>query len=557
MKKTALSIEPEQILSTPFLNKGSAFTQQERDELKLHGLIPYHISTIQEQVMRRYENFCAQPDAISRYTFLTSLQNRNEILFYRLVSEHISEMLPLIYTPTVGHASQHFSVLYHEGRGLYVSYPLKDKIPEIIARLPEDEVDIVVVTDGERILGLGDLGVGGMAIPVGKLALYTVFGGIKPTRTLPVHLDVGTNNPDLLKDPLYLGWRHNRISGKEYDEFVECFVQALKKRYPRVLLQWEDFGREHAHPLLERYRDTLSSFNDDIQGTASTVLAAVLAATRASGRSLKTQKIAMLGAGSAGLGICRELLAEMVEEGMSESEALENFYLVDIEGLIHTKLQNARSGQKMFAQKHEKISMWKVKNPAHISLLEVVENAEPSILIGVSTQAGAFTKEIVQAISRAHPRPIILPLSNPTSRCEAHPKDLIEWTDGRAIVATGSPFEPVEYKGKSYPIAQCNNVYIFPGVGLGVVSCQARKVTDKMFLKAARVLSDHAPILKNPKGALFPDFESLRAICFEIALGVAETALHEGVANSITPAELKSRIQANIWTPDYPLYTKG
>ncbi len=552
MEKTPTSLQPEQILADPFLNKGSAFTQEERDELRLHGLLPYHISTLEEQVKRRYENFCACHDAISRYTFLTALQNRNETLFYRLVSEHISEMLPLIYTPTVGEASQNYSLLYRESRGLYLSYPLKDKLPEIIARLPQDEIDIVVVTDGERILGLGDLGVGGMAIPLGKLALYTLFGGIKPTRTLPIMLDVGTNNPELLNDPLYLGWRQPRITGKEYDEFIDLFVHALKKRYPRVLLQWEDFGRAHAQPLLERYRDTLASFNDDIQGTAATVLAAILSAVRASKGSLKKQKIAMLGAGSAGLGICRKLVQAMQAEGLSEREALENFFLVDIHGLIHTRLKETTAPQKQFAKDFEQISKWKVKDPAHISLLEVIQNAQPSVLIGVSTQAGAFTEEIVKTMASQYKRPIILPLSNPTSKSEAHPRDLIHWTEGRAIIATGSPFEPVSFKGRTISIAQCNNVYIFPGVGLGVIVSRAKKVTDKMFLRAAQVLSDHAPLIKQPDGALFPHFDHLRTVSFEIARSVAEVAQAEGVAQK---EDLKKRFDENVWYPEYPIYT--
>lgn len=555
MKKIPLALEPEQILSTPFYNKGSAFTEQERDELKLHGLLPYHYSTIEEQVKRRYQNFCAQPNALSKYTFLSALQNRNEVLFYRLVSEHLTEMLPLIYTPTVGQASEHFSLLYQEGRGLYLSYALKEKIPEIIARLPEYEIDIVVVTDGERILGLGDLGVGGMAIPVGKLALYTLFGGIKPTRTLPILLDVGTNNPKLLNDPLYLGWKSPRITGKEYDDFVDLFVKALKKRYPHVLLQWEDFGRAHAQPLLERYRDEICSFNDDIQGTASTVLAAILTAAKASGKTLKEQKIAMLGAGSAGLGICRELLLAMQEEGLTKEQALQNFFLVDIDGLIHTKLESVNSAQQLFAQSFETISRWRVKDHSHISLLEVIENAHPTILIGVSTQTGAFTEEIVKTMSLYAPRPIILPLSNPTSKSEADPKDLIEWTSGKAIIATGSPFPPVQFQGKTIPIAQCNNVYIFPGVGLGVIASGATKVTDRMFITAARMLSENAPLLKNPEGALFPDFNSLRSISQKIAIAVAEMAQKEGVAEALSNEALKARLDEIVWFPNYPIYT--
>lgn len=556
MEKIPLALDAQQILNDPLLNKGSAFTLEERDELGLHGLLPYHISTIEEQVIRRYDNFHARHDPLSRYLFLSNLQNRNEILFYRLVSEHIEEMLPLIYTPTVGEVSLRYSMLFGESRGLYLSYPMREKIPEIFSRLQKKEVDIIVVTDGQRILGLGDLGIGGMAIPLGKLALYTLFGGINPARTLPVLLDVGTDNPELLGDPLYLGWRHSRINGREYDGFVDLFVQELKKRYPNVLLQWEDFGRDHAKPLLSRYRDTLCSFNDDIQGTAATVLAAAFAAVRAKKENLKEQKIALLGAGSAGLGIARVLAQAMQVEGLREEEALKRFYLVDIDGLIHTRLKSAGDLQKRFAQPFEEISRWSINDPSCVTLLDVVKNAQPSILIGVSTQSGAFTEEIVKELSRFNERPIIFPLSNPTSKSEADPKDLLEWTNGKAIIATGSPFAAVNYKEKTYPIPQCNNVYIFPGVGLGTLVARARKVTDKMFLVAAECLSEHAPLLQEKEGSLFPSFSMLRTISQKIALRVAKMAQEEGVAEKISEKDLEGRLKKEVWSPNYPIYTR-
>jgi malate dehydrogenase (oxaloacetate-decarboxylating) len=556
MKPVALKLEPEQILKDPLLNKGSAFTLEERDALKLHGLLPFHVSTLEEQVQRRYENFCTRQDPLSRYIFLSALQNRNETLFYRLAIEHISEMLPLIYTPTVGEASLQFSQLFKESRGLYLSYPLKEKIPEILDRLPSKEIDVVVVTDGERILGLGDLGIGGMAIPVGKLALYTLFAGVHPGRVLPVHLDVGTNNPELLKDPLYLGWSHPRITGKEYDDFVHVFVKSLQKKYPKVLLQWEDFGREHARPLLDRYRAEVCSFNDDIQGTAATVLAAAYGAVRALKSQLKDQKIVLLGAGSAGLGICEVLIQAMKEEGLSEQEAFKRFYLVDIHGLIHADLESATPNQKKFAREKNEISKWAVKTSAHITLLEVVQNAAPTILIGVSTQAGAFTEEIVRAMADKQQHPIIFPLSNPTSKSEAHPQDLLHWTDGKALIATGSPFEPVYFSGKNIPIAQCNNVYIFPGVGLGVLISQAKKVTDNMFLAAAKILSEHAPLLSGRENSLFPAFESLREITKKIALGVALCAQSDGAAEKCSEKELQTRLDQRMWFPEYPKYTQ-
>lgn len=554
MEKIKLNLPPEQILNDPLLNKGSAFTQEERDALGLNGLLPFHTSTMEQQVMRRYANFCEQNSELAKYVFLSALQNRNEILFYRLVSEHISEMLPYIYTPTVGDVSVHYSLLYKEHRGIYLSYPLQDKIEQIIDNIPRDEVDVIVVTDGERILGLGDLGVGGMAIPVGKLSLYTVFGGIHPNRTLPVLLDVGTNNELLLKDPLYIGWRHRRVTGKEYDDFVQAFVAAVKKRYPNVLLQWEDFAKPHAKPLLDRYRNEICSFNDDIQGTASVVLAALLSAVKSLKQKLKDQRIAVFGGGGAGIGICKQLLGAMIEEGLSEKDAQEKFYVVDIHGLIHTHLDKVDQEQKEFAQPFEKVSQWKVKDPSKITLKDVVDNAHPTVLLGVSAQPRAFTEDIVTAMAKHVERPIIFPLSNPTSRSEADPEDLLKWTEGKAIIATGSPFKPVVLHGKTYPIAQCNNVNIFPGVGLGIIASGATRVSDSFFLKAAAILSDHSPRLKNPRGALFPPFEELRAVSREIAIAVAETAQKEGYAKKTSREQIIRKIDETMWSPEYPLY---
>jgi malate dehydrogenase (oxaloacetate-decarboxylating) len=541
----------EHILNNPLLNKGSAFTQKERDALALNGHLPYAASTIEQQVERRYQNFRSQPDDLSKHVFLSALQNRNETLFYRLVLEHINEMLPLIYTPTVGQASKEYSYLYQEPRGLYLSFPLKERIEEMVANIEQDKIDVIVVTDGERILGLGDLGIGGMAIPVGKLALYTLFGGIHPARVLPVHLDVGTNNKELLNDPLYLGWRHERIRGKEYDEFVDSFVKTIKKRYPKVLLQWEDFAGMHARPLLERYRDQICSFNDDIQGTAAVALSAILSAVHISKEKLQNQKIVLLGAGAAGMGICNELLRALINEGMSEEEAIKNFYLVDRHGLIHKGLETTEEHQKKFARDQNEIAKWKVADPAHITLLDLVQNVHPTILIGVSTQPGAFTEEIITTMARHVERPVIFPLSNPTSRCEANPHDLIRWTKGKAIIATGSPFEPILYDNHLIHIAQCNNVYIFPGVGLGTIASKARKVSDKMFLAAAKVLSEHSPMLRDPNAMLFPSFEHLRPICRSIAIAVGLAAQKEQLAPPTSLKELEANIDAAIWVPAY------
>jgi malate dehydrogenase (oxaloacetate-decarboxylating) len=544
-------MDPEHILNNPLLNKGTAFTEKERDELHLHGFLPYHISTIEEQVERRYQNFKDKRSALAKFSFLSALQNRNEVLFYRLVHEHIAEMLPLIYTPTVGDVSVHYSMLYTQHRGIYLSYPLKDRIEEIIQNIPQKDVDVIVVTDGERILGLGDLGVGGMAIPVGKLALYTLFGAIHPGRTLPIVLDVGTNNQTLLDDPLYLGWKHERVRGKPYQEFVDIFVKAIKKRYPNVLLQWEDFGRENAKPLLDRYRDAICSFNDDIQGTASVVLAAAYVAASLTKSKLNEQRIILFGGGSAGIGIARQLLGAMLEEKIPLETAKKAFYVIDIHGMVHTGLDGLSEEHKFFARSKEEIGGWKVKDRSNITLLEAVQNLHPHILIGVSTQGGAFTEEIVTTMAKYVDRPVIFPLSNPTAKSEAHPADLIHWTKGKAIIATGSPFDAVDYNDTIYTMAQCNNVYIFPGVGLGVIACKAKKVSDRMFFVAAQTLSREAPILHHPQGSLFPPFEKLREISKKIACAVVAIAQEEGLSPKTSSQQIEAMVDKAMWFPHY------
>lgn len=547
MKRVKISLKGEALLDNPLFNKGTAFTNSERDAFELHGLLPYHVATIEQQSKRRYDNFSKQPTDLAKYVFLSALQNRNEILYYRLVMDHVEEMMPLIYTPTVGEASVFYSSIYTQARGIFISYPHKDKMEEMVSHIPLDDIQVIVVTDGERILGLGDLGANGMAISIGKIALYTLFGGIYPGNTLPVVLDVGTNNQKLLSDPNYLGWRSPRITGKEYDDFVDDFVQAIKKRYPKVLLQWEDFAKPHARPLLDRYRDEICSFNDDIQGTASVVLTAILSGIKMKGERLSQQRIAVLGAGSAGIGICQHILYAMQQEGMSKEEALKCFYLVDIQGLLHSGLENLDQEQKPFAH-------WKIEGSPHFTLLDVVNNSHPTILIGVSAQTGAFTEEIIKNMAKHVDRPIICPLSNPTEKSEARPEDLIRWTQGKAIIATGSPFPAVKYEGKTFPISQCNNVYIFPGVGLGIIASQSRKVTDAMFLQAALTLKEYSPALKDPLEPLFPDLKNLRKISQEIALAVGLQAQEEGVAPKTSKEELKKKIGELVWFPEYPQY---
>lgn len=549
------SLTSQSLLHTPLYNKGTSFTFEERSDLGLHGLLPPHISTIEEQVTRRYANFSAKTKGINKYLFLKQLQDRNEVLFYRLVLEHCEEMLPYIYTPTVGDISVAYSNLYVENRGLYISYELKDRMEEMINNISNIDIDAIVVTDGSRILGLGDVGVGGMTIPIGKLSLYTLFGGIHPRKTLPIMLDVGTDNTELLNNPLYLGLKHPRIKGKDYDDFIESFVMAIKKKFPQVLLQWEDFSKNHAKPLLERYRNTICSFNDDIQGTAAVALAAILGALKANKETLVDQKIAILGGGSAGLGIAGYIADTMKLLRLSDKEIYSKFFIVDIKGLIHNKLEGCDSNQMKFAQDYDIVKDWKTKKPDIIDLEEVVEHAKPTILLGVSAQPNMFTKSIVEKMSSYCKRPIIFPLSNPTSRAEADPKDLINWSKGKAIVATGSPVEIIQYNNENIPIAQCNNVYIFPGVGLGVIASKTAYVSDEMFLKAANILSDYAPILKDPKASIFPCLKNLRAIARHIGIEVAKIAFKEGSARA-KEKDIEKLIDAHIWYPEYPSFKR-
>jgi malate dehydrogenase (oxaloacetate-decarboxylating) len=544
------------LLDLPLLNKGSAFTEAERREFGLTGLLPPGVSTPEVQLARIYGNYRQKTSNLERYIHLVSLQDRNETAFYRLLSEHLVEMMPIIYTPVVGEACQAYSRIYRRPRGLYIAYPQRDSIDAALANLGDQDVSIVVVTDGERILGLGDLGIGGMGIPIGKLSLYTVCAGIHPAETLPVILDVGTNNQDLLKDPLYVGWRHERIRGAEYDAFIEAFVTAMIKRFPRVLLQWEDFARHNAARLLEKYRDRLCSFNDDIQGTGAVTLAVATAGVAASGGTFADQRVVVLGAGSAGAGITRQLVAAMRAAGLTEEQARARVWLVDASGLVHSRQTGLDAFKREFARPFESVAGW-AGAPDNIPLLEVVKHARPTMLIGTAAQPQAFTEEIVREMARHVARPMIFPLSNPTSRAEALPGDLIAWTEGRALVATGSPFEDVEYGGRRIPIGQCNNAYIFPGVGLGVIAAQARRVTDAMFIAAARTLSDLAPVRRDPALALVPPLIEVRDVAKRVALAVGMQAQRDGVADALPEEELRSRIEATMWTPDYLPYRRA
>ena len=546
-----LDLDSFDIFRDSLLNKGTGFTNDERTELGLHGLIPYHTSMIEEQVKRCYVHFYTKESALSKYQFLSILQDQNEILFYRLCSEYPEEILPYIYTPTVGDAALHFSYLHSRNRGVYLSYPHKDFMEEIINNLPRDRVDVIVVTDGARILGLGDLGIGGMTIPIGKLSLYSLFGGIHPAYTLPITLDVGTDNETLLRDPLYLGWRHARLSGKEYDGFVDTFIKVITKRYPNVLIQWEDFSKEQASRLLDHYRDKICCFNDDIQGTAAVVLAGLFGVLQGMNGEIRDQRVVSFGAGSAGIGIVELIMQAMIEEGMTCKEAKERIFVMGRNGLVHTGSKDLDDLKKRFVQQEETIQKWKVKDKQNITLLETVQHAKPSILIGTSAQSGSFTKEVITEMKKHVIRPIIFPLSNPVSKSEAEPADLMKWTQGQALIATGSPYQPVKYGKKSYVIGQCNNVFIFPGVGLGVIASRATRVTHRMFLEAAKILSHYAPIIHNPYASLFPRLTELRAISRDIAIGVAKEAIKEGVCSN-PPKEIEQAVKDNMWAPNYP-----
>ena len=544
------SLYGQALLENSVFNKGSAFTEEERDLYGLRGLLPPHVDTLEEQVARAYGAYKEASGDLQKHIFLRQLQDTNEILFYRLLLGHIEEMLPIVYTPTVGLACEQFSHIYRRPRGLFISYPNRGNIRKILANRPVTDVDVIVVTDGERILGIGDQGAGGMGIPIGKLSLYTLIGGIHPERTLPIILDVGTNNRERLNDPLYVGWHHERVTGKDYDDFLAEFVEAVKVEMPNVCLQWEDFATAHARPLLDRYRDQLLTFNDDIQGTAAVALGAVLSAVNIKRESLKEQTIVFLGAGSAGVGVADYLRAAMVKQGLSDAEARGRFYMVDKEGLLHDGRTDLLPEQRVYAQPVHTVGGW-AKEGQGVGLLEVIDRVNATILIGLSTVSGAFTRPIVERMAAKVERPIIFPLSNPTSRSEAIPADLMKWTQGRALVASGSPFEAVFWEGWRKPISQCNNVYIFPAIGLALVASKARRVTDTMLIAAAEALGKLSPALSDPAAPLLPELRHARNVAIEIALAVALQAIQDGVAPSASEEELREAVMANQWYPDY------
>lgn len=543
------------LLETPLLNKASAFTREERIAFNLTGLLPPRYETIEEQVSRAYMQYQSFTTPINKHIYLRAIQDNNETMFHRLVRDHLEEMMPIIYTPTVGDACEKFSDIYRSSRGLFISYEEQDQMEDILRNATKRNVKVIVVTDGERILGLGDQGIGGMGIPIGKLSLYTACGGISPAYTLPVMLDAGTNNDKLLNDPMYMGSRRRRVRGKEYDDFVDRFIQAAQERWPGVLIQFEDFAQQTAMPLLRRYQDQICCFNDDIQGTAAVTVGSLLAACKTKGQRLRDQRVAFVGAGSAGCGIAEQVISQMEAEGLTRAEAKQQIFMVDRFGLLTEGMSDLRDFQAELVQPRARIDEWSFSGdfPA---LLDVMHCAHPTVLIGVSGQAGLFTEQVIRAMQQHVPEPIIFPLSNPSKHVEATPADVIEWTDGQALVATGSPFNPVHYEGRDYPIAQCNNAYIFPGIGLGVLAVKAKRVSNEMLIAASQTLADASPLARGEGVHLLPALGDIGQLSKDIAFAVGKVAQEQGHALEITDEELQRRITRNFWNPEYRRYKR-
>jgi len=541
------------LLSMSLLNKGCAFSEQEREEFGLTGLLPQRYETIEQQVDRAYKQYSSFDEPINKHIYLRATQDSNETLFYKLVQQYIEEMMPIIYTPVVGDACVRFSEIYRRTRGLFITYPDRHRIDEMLANVTKNKIKVIVVTDGSRILGLGDQGIGGMGIPIGKLSLYTACGGISPAYTLPIMLDVGTNNQTLLDDPFYMGWHHQRIEQQQYDEFLDLFIKAVKKRWPEVLLQFEDFNQTNALPLLNRYREEICCFNDDIQGTAVVTVGTLLAACRLKEAKLSEQTVVFAGAGSAGCGIAEQIITQMCAEGISEQQARSQVFMIDRHGLLVDEMPEILSFQQPLAHSQQTIANWQYQGK-YPSLLDVISHAKPTILIGVSGQAGLFTEDVIKTMYGGCPRPIVLPLSNPSRHIEVTPQRVIEWTEGQAIIATGSPFEPIEYQGETYTIPQCNNSYIFPGFGLAVVAAKIRFISDEMLLVAGEVLADASPVIKTGEGGLLPKLAEIGELSKQIAFAVGKKAQQQGLADEMADEDLLAAIEANFWTPEYRQY---
>ncbi len=545
-----MTLSGRSLLADRYVNKGTAFTRAERETFGLDGLLPPVIEGLATQLERVAFEYDTKDTDLERHVFLRAMQDRNSVLFYAFLAQNLDGLLPIVYTPTVGVACEQWSRIYRRERGLFLSWSQRDRVDELLDNAVGDrEIDVVVVTDGERVLGLGDLGIGGMGIPVGKLALYTAGGGLDPSRTLPVFLDVGTNNEALLSDPLYLGSRHARVRGDEYDDLVDAFVAALRKRFPNVLLQWEDFAQLNANRLLARHRDQICSFNDDIQGTAAVTVAAIVAGLVTADVPITELRLVIAGAGSAGTGIANQAVRAMVAGGLAHDEAVARCWLVDRDGLLHDGMDGLLPFQQPYIRKWQDVADWDDDGDGSVDLLNVVGRVAPHAMVGVTGQPGIFTESVIRSQAAGVERPIVLPLSNPTPRAEAIPADVLEWTDGAALVGTGSPFGPVIVHGQSIPIAQVNNVHVFPGVGLGVVATQASAVSDAMFTAAATTIGDLAA--RNSDGGLLPPITESRNVAHEVAISVARTAIAEGLAEPLSDIELAERIEKTAWHPIY------
>ena len=541
------SIYGKLLLTTPQLNKGTAFTTQERKDFELLGKLPHHIESLDEQVKRSYLQFASYTTRLQQNIYLNNLHNKNQILFYKLVGTHLDEMLPIIYTPIVSAAVQSFSLEFREPRGLYISHLDKNNMDEILNNRSNPEIDLIVVTDGEGVLGIGDQGIGGMDIPVAKLMVYGLCG-IDPTRTLPIFLDVGTNNSSLLNDPLYLGCQQPRIVGKEYDDFIHTFVESIKRTFPHVFLHWEDFGRGNARRILDTYEDKLCTFNDDIQGTGAVALAALLAACDLTGQSIEKHRIVVFGAGSAGMGISDQILDALMRKGLSLEEAYSCFWLIDRQGLLIQGDLGLTDEQKLYARNPIDISDWNSTNP---SLSETIRQVKPTILIGCSAQPGAFSKDIIETMSLNCAQPIVFPLSNPDEKCEAQPQDIVTWSKGTALIATGTAFGPVTYQNQERQTAQCNNALIFPGIGLGILAVQAKRLTKAMIWSASEALSQLSPSKKDGILPLLPSLGDAQNIAKHVAQAVAKTAIETGMAEKNQEADLEKVIEDLFWEAKY------
>lgn len=545
------TLKGKNLLNSSLLNKGTTFTEEEREIFNLVGKLPCRVESIAEQMKRIYEQYKRYTTDMSRSIYLNSLHDRNETCFYRLLMNHLEELLPMIYTPTVSMSVKSYSREFRHPRGLYLSYPAdKARIKDILKNRTHKDADLIVVTDGSGVLGIGDQGVGGMDIPVAKLMVYTVFAGIYPGRTLPIMLDVGTNNETLLNDPLYLGLRQPRIEGETYNRFIEDFVEAVNESFDHVFLHFEDFERAHAANILKKYYSQICCFNDDIQGTGVVSLSALISGSKAKGQKLSEQIIVIYGAGTAGIGIADQIVFGMVHEGLSEEEARNRIWLIDRQGLLLSQTNSLTSEQAMYAKEITQIGDWNLPNPNLIDLQTVVQELKPTVLIGCSAVSGAFNEKVIKTMQSNCDRPIVMPLSNPTERAEATPEHLLEWTDGKAIIATGSPFEPVNFKGKEITIAQCNNALVFPGIGLGVLASEATRLTDDMLWAATERLTSLSPALQSPEAPVLPSVIVGRDVSHHVALGVAEAAIKSGVSD-LPIEKIKERMEHHMWNMDY------